>query len=151
MLESVARALAVDGWFLFDVNTPLSLRTQYAQTNYWDEAKANGVQACAAREPRGGRAASEARLRLVRTLGRVWRHVRETLWHVCWTDAEIRRALRIAGFDRVRRLTEWTCARAWRTRSAGQMPITSPENDGTQVAILRVLGELADQANSTPR
>ena len=36
VLGSVARALAVDGWFLFDVNTPLSLRTQYPQTFYCD-------------------------------------------------------------------------------------------------------------------
>jgi len=32
----------------------------------------------------------------------MWRHVRETLWHVCWTDAEIRRALRLAGFELLR-------------------------------------------------
>jgi hypothetical protein len=29
--------------------------------------------------------------------------VRETLWHVCWTGAEIRQGLRKAGFDLVQR------------------------------------------------
>jgi hypothetical protein len=33
--------------------------------------------------------------------GRLWRHARETLWHVSWANREIRRALRLAGFDRV--------------------------------------------------
>lgn len=33
--------------------------------------------------------------------GRLWRHVRESFWHVCWTDAEIRQALRRAGLDLV--------------------------------------------------
>lgn len=27
----------VDGWFLFDANTPVALRTQYAETISWDE------------------------------------------------------------------------------------------------------------------
>jgi DNA-binding winged helix-turn-helix (wHTH) protein len=101
VLESVSRALVVDGWFLFDVNTPLSLRTQYTETIYWDEDTAFKLV------QRGSLAADGRRARLdfdwFLPSGRGWRHVRETLWHVCWTDAEIRRALGIAGFDRVRR------------------------------------------------
>jgi SAM-dependent methyltransferase len=85
VFEAVAGALAAGGWFLFDVNTPLALRTQYAQT-YWVEGR-------------------RARLDLewFVPVGRLWRHVRETVWNVCWTDAEIRRALREAGFSRVRK------------------------------------------------
>ena len=38
VFNAVARALGDRGWFCFDVNTPLSLRTQYPQT-YWIEDK----------------------------------------------------------------------------------------------------------------
>jgi DNA-binding winged helix-turn-helix (wHTH) protein/predicted RNA methylase len=101
VLEAVARALAGGGWFLFDVNTPLSLRSQYAETIYWDEDSAFKLV------QRGSLEADGRRARLdfdwfVPSGRVVWRHVRETLWHVCWTDAEIRRALRVAGFDGVR-------------------------------------------------
>jgi SAM-dependent methyltransferase len=101
VLESVARALAPGGWFLFDVNTPLSLRTQYSQTYYCDENVPFKLVQRGSLEADGRRAKLDYDW-FVQS-GRVWRHVRETLWHVCWTDAEIRRALRVAGFDRVRR------------------------------------------------
>jgi DNA-binding winged helix-turn-helix (wHTH) protein len=101
VLGSVARALAVDGWFLFDVNTPLSLRTQYPQTFYCDGDAAFRLVQHGAVEADGRRARLDFDWYV--PSGRVWRHVRETVWHVGWTDAEIRRALRIAGFDRVRR------------------------------------------------
>lgn len=38
VFNTVARALRDGGWFCFDVNTPLALRTQYPQT-YWIEDK----------------------------------------------------------------------------------------------------------------
>ena len=56
VFNTVARALRDGGWFCFDVNTPLALRTQYPQT-FWIEDR---VQAGAARKSRGGRAAREA-------------------------------------------------------------------------------------------
>ena len=97
---AVARALADRGWFCFDVNTPLSLRTQYPQTFWFEDKRFKLVQ-------HGSLEADQRRARLdfewLVPSGRLWRHVRETLWHVCWTDAEIRRALRVAGFDLVRR------------------------------------------------
>ena len=101
VLESVARALEVDGRFLFDVNTPLSLRTQYPQTFYCDGDAAFRLVQHGAVEADGRRARLDFDWYV--PSGRVWRHVRETIWHVGWTDAEIRRALQIAGFDRMRR------------------------------------------------
>ena len=102
VLESVARALAADGWFLFDVNTPLSLRTQYPPTYYFDEDTAFKLVQRGSLEADGRRARIDFDWFVPSgRSGRVWRHVRETLWHVCWTDREIRRALRVAGFDRV--------------------------------------------------
>jgi hypothetical protein len=38
VFNAVAPALAGRGWFRFDVNTPLSLRTEYPQT-FWLEDK----------------------------------------------------------------------------------------------------------------
>jgi DNA-binding winged helix-turn-helix (wHTH) protein len=103
VLESVARALTADGWFLFDVNTPVALRTQYPPTYYFDEDTTFKLV------QRGSLEADKRRARIdfdwfvpSGRSGRMWHHVRETLWHVCWTDREIRCALRVAGFDRVR-------------------------------------------------
>ena len=99
VLRAVARALVPGGWFLFDVNTPLSLRTQYAATYFFEDRSFKLVQ----------RGTVEGDGRLARLdfewflpEGGRFRHVRETLWNVGWTDAEIGRALRGAGFTRVR-------------------------------------------------
>ena len=100
VLQAAFHALAAGGWIYFDVNTPLSLRTQYLQTFWVEDAKFKLAQ-------HGTLEPDRRRARLdfdwLVPSGRLWRHVRETLWHVCWTDAEIRRALRLAGFDLVRR------------------------------------------------
>jgi DNA-binding winged helix-turn-helix (wHTH) protein len=80
-------------------NTPLALRTQYSETCWIEDKRFKLVQ-------RGSFEADGRRAKLdfewLVPSGRLWRHVRETLWHVCWTDAEIRRALRVAGFDLLR-------------------------------------------------
>jgi DNA-binding winged helix-turn-helix (wHTH) protein/SAM-dependent methyltransferase len=103
VLGSIAQALAEDGWFLCDVNTPQSFRIEYPPTYYFDEDPAFRLV------QRGNLEKDGRRVRLdfdwfvpAGRSGRVWRHVRETLWHVSWTDREVRRALRLAGFDRVR-------------------------------------------------
>ena len=99
VFNAVARALGDGGWFCFDVNTPLSLRTQYPQT-FWIEDKRFKLVQHGSLEADGRRARLDFEWLI--PSGRMWRHVRETLWHVCWTDAEIRRALQLAGFDLVR-------------------------------------------------
>jgi DNA-binding winged helix-turn-helix (wHTH) protein len=100
VFNSVSRALRHGGWFCFDVNTPLSLRTQYPQT-FWIEDKRFKLVQHGLVEADGRRARLD--LDWLIPSGRMWRHVRETFWHVCWTDAEIRRALRLAGFELLRR------------------------------------------------
>ena len=99
VFNAVARALGDRGWFCFDVNTPLSLRTQYPQT-YWIEDKRFKLVQHGSVEADGRRARLD--FEWLVPSGCMLRHVRETLWHVCWTDAEIRRALQVAGFDLVR-------------------------------------------------
>ena len=99
VLNAVARALSDRGWFCFDVNTPMSLRTQYPQT-FWMEDKRFKLVQHGSLEADGRRARLD--FEWLVPSGRLWRHVRETLWHVCWTDAEIRRALQVAGFDLLR-------------------------------------------------
>ena len=99
VLHAVARALPHGGWFCFDVNTARSLRVDYPQTFWVEDSRFKLVQ-------HGSLAADGRRARLdfewLVPAGRLWRHVRETIWHVCWTDAEIRQALRKAGFELVR-------------------------------------------------
>jgi DNA-binding winged helix-turn-helix (wHTH) protein len=103
VLDSVSRALPADGWFLFDVNTPQSLRQEYGPTYYFDQSP--GVRLV----QRGHLESDGRRARLdfdwfvpSGRSGRLWRHERESFWHVSWTDREVKRALRLAGFDRVR-------------------------------------------------
>jgi DNA-binding winged helix-turn-helix (wHTH) protein len=100
VFDAVAAALVDRGWFCFDVNTPLSLRTEYPQT-FWHEDKRFKLVQHGSLEADGRRARLDFEWLL--PSGRMLRHVRETIWHVCWTDAEIRRGLHVAGFDLVRR------------------------------------------------
>jgi DNA-binding winged helix-turn-helix (wHTH) protein len=99
VLHAVARALTNDGWFCFDVNTARSLRVEYPQTIWVEHSRFKLVQ-------HGSLDADGRRARLdfewLVPAGRLWRHERETLWHVCWTDTEIRQALRKGGFELVR-------------------------------------------------
>jgi SAM-dependent methyltransferase len=80
VLESVARALTADGWFLFDVNTPVALRTQYSPTYYFDEDTTFKLV------QRGSLEGDKRRARIdfdwfvpSGRSGRIWRHVRETI------------------------------------------------------------------------
>ncbi len=98
VLNAVARALADGGWFCFDVNTARSLRVEYPQT-FWVENNRFKLVQHGSVETDGRRA--RLTFEWLVPAGVLWRHVRETLWHVCWTDAEIRRGLRMAGFDSV--------------------------------------------------
>lgn len=101
VFRCVARALVPGGWFLFDVNTKLSLRTQYTPTQWVEDREFKLVQR-GTLEGDGRRARLD--LEWFVPAGRLFRHVRETIWNVCWTDREIRRALAAAGLSRVRKL-----------------------------------------------
>ena len=127
VLQAAFHALAAGGWIYFDVNTPLSLRTQYPQTFSVEEAKFKLAQ-------HGTLEPDRRRARLdfdwLVPSGRLWRHVRETLWHVCWTDAEIRRALRLAGFDLVRRADGLDVRPRTPETSAGGSVLSCPQTAG---------------------
>ncbi|MBI2956439.1 MAG: class I SAM-dependent methyltransferase [Acidobacteria bacterium] len=104
--RAVARALRPGGWFLFDINTPKGFAEQtpgghwvdrrdfkLVMHGHWDARRS----LCAldlewflpARSAGGPR-------------GRLWRHMHERVNHVAWSNAELRRTLRRAGFRRLR-------------------------------------------------
>lgn len=99
VFRAVARALRPGGWFLFDLNTPKSLREQSNMTEWMEKPEFKLLMR--------GRY-DRKRRRGILTFewfvpeGKLWRHERETVDHIAWSDAEIRRALRRAGFHRIR-------------------------------------------------
>lgn len=99
VFRSAARALRPGGTFAFDVNTPLAFRTQCAPAMFVDRPDFKLVLRCAF-EDEGRRAV--VTLEWFVPEGRLFRHARETIVHVAWSEAEIRRALRTAGFEKVR-------------------------------------------------
>lgn len=99
VLRCAARALRPGGIFAFDVNTPLAFRTQCEPVQWIDREDFKLVLRCA--WSRGGLDAVIDFDWFV-PRGRLFRHERETIVHVAWTAAEIRRALAAAGFERIR-------------------------------------------------
>lgn len=97
--RAVARALRPGGYFLFDINTPRSFQEQIP-TAQWFEGPRYKLVLRGRYDHRRGRARLNFEWFLPR--GRLWRHVREEVDHVCWRDAEIRSTLRRAGFRRLR-------------------------------------------------
>ncbi len=102
VLRCAARALEPGGLFLFDINTPRSFQTQMPALMPF---KGRGFELLM----RGSADADGLRARLDfdwslpdrRGRRRARRRKRETIWHVAWTVAELRRALRAAGFTAV--------------------------------------------------
>ena len=92
---AVKRALNPGGWFLFDVNTPLAFQTQVAAT-HWIETHRFKLVMHGSSAPDGRHARLE--LEWFVPSGKTFRHETETVHHVAWTDAEIRAALKRAGF-----------------------------------------------------
>jgi len=112
VFRAVARALRPGRTFAFDVNTPLSFRTQ-VPAGHWMETPEFKLVMHGSCEDGGLRAPLHLEWFLPKgeTFGRVQgfgkrtqtcRHVRETIVHVSWTDKEIRRELARAGFVEIR-------------------------------------------------
>jgi SAM-dependent methyltransferase len=102
VFRAVARALRPGGWFLFDLNTPRSLREQSNMTEWmerrefklllrgrYDRKRRAGILTFDWFVPAG-------------PAGKFWRHEQEAVEHIAWSDAEIHLALRRAGFRRIR-------------------------------------------------
>jgi SAM-dependent methyltransferase len=99
VFRGAARALRPGGLFAFDVNMHLAFETQTPKGE-WIERKEFKLVIHGSLED-GGRRIPLHLEWFVPEQGR-FRHVRETIVHVCWTEAEIRRALAKAGFRRIR-------------------------------------------------
>jgi SAM-dependent methyltransferase len=99
VFRAVRRALKPGGHFLFDVNTPLSFKTQCNAT-HWYDTRAFKLVLRGSLEDQDRRARLDLEWFLPR--GRSFVLRRETIYNVCWTDREIRAALRRAGIDLVR-------------------------------------------------
>lgn len=95
----VARALQPGGIFAFDVNTRLAFETQTPKGEWIEQKEFTLVMHGSIED--GGRRIPLHLEWFLPERGR-FRHVRETIVHVCWTKAEIRRELARAGFGRIR-------------------------------------------------
>lgn len=97
--RAVSAALRPGGWFYFDVNNSVALRTVWPSTFFLDKPGVAAVM-------HGGydREGDSAWLDVEWFIreGRCWRRHHERVEEVCWTTAEITLALRNAGFDIVR-------------------------------------------------
>jgi SAM-dependent methyltransferase len=97
--KCVARALRPGGWFYFDVNNSPAFQAMWPDTTWLDTPDVAAVMHGGYDRERD-RAWSDVEW-FIRE-GRLWRRRRERVVEVCWTAAEIRRALRAAGFGRIR-------------------------------------------------
>ncbi len=97
--RAVARALRPGGWFCFDVNTRRTYAQVYSMTR-WEEKPGFCLVYRGGFNPRRDQAWLDLEW-FIRD-GAAWRRYRERIEDTCWSDAEIRRALRRAGFRRVR-------------------------------------------------
>jgi SAM-dependent methyltransferase len=96
---AVARALGPGGHFLFDVNTPRSFEKLWPLS--WYTETRDFVLATHGGEDRRRKTAWN-KFEWFLPEGRTWRRLTETYKEVCWPDSVIRRALRRAGFARIR-------------------------------------------------
>ena len=98
--KCVAGALQPMGWFYFEVNNHLGFE-RYWKDIWWVEKPGrilvmrNGNDAC------HDRAWCDAEW-FIRSARNTWQRRRERVEEVCWSEREIRRCLKNAGFNRVR-------------------------------------------------
>ena len=97
--KAVARALRPGGYFYFDVNNRLAFEKAWPLT-WWIEKPGVAVVMHGGYDRKRDRAWSDVEW-FIRD-GSCWRRRHERVEEVCWTSAEIRRALREAGFSQVR-------------------------------------------------
>ena len=97
--KAVARALRPGGHFYFDVNNRLSFEKVWPLT-WWIEKPGVAFVMHGGHDLARDRAWSDVEW-FIRD-GSRWRRRHERVEEVCWTSAEIRRALREAGFGQVR-------------------------------------------------
>jgi SAM-dependent methyltransferase len=97
--RAAARALRPGGWFYFDVNTRRAFqeiwpRCWFVETAEWVLAAHGGYNR--------RREMGWSNFDWFLPAGRLWRRFRERYEQVCWSEREIRRSLRRAGFRSVR-------------------------------------------------
>lgn len=97
--RSVARALRPGGHFYFDVNNRLAFQKVWTGC-WWYERPGLAMAMHGGYDRRYDRGWTNVEWFFQK--GRYWQRRRERVEQVCWTGAEIRETLRLAGFDRVR-------------------------------------------------
>jgi len=97
--RAVARALRPGGWFFVDVNNRAGF-TAYWKGVQWMEKPGVVLAMRNGHDAAHGRAWCDVEWFLRE--GGLWRRRRERVDEVCWSEREMRAALRAAGFDRVR-------------------------------------------------
>lgn len=97
--RAVARALRPGGWFYFDLNTRRTYQELYPEA-HWFESR----NFCLVMRGSYDKRRQKGRLTFEWFLrdGRRWRRHREHIEDCWWTEMEVRRALRGAGFTRIR-------------------------------------------------
>ena len=98
--RAVARALRPGGWFYFDLNTRRTMEEMYPSGAHWFEGRGFCMVLRGGYDRRREKGWLEFEW-FVRA-GRLWRRHRERVEDCWWTVGEIKRALRRAGFARVR-------------------------------------------------